>query len=222
MRDRAAVFFTLLFSYAYFFGGSGFNQNATFDLTRALVERQQLHIDEYAANTADVSFHAGHVYSNKAPGLAFAAAVPYAVFYAIHGAPRNALELNLALYLCTVAICGVSGALIGVLLAEAARKRGLPPDIALLAGLGTPLFAYSTMLFAHVPAALLVLVAYLSLRKRPMLAGAAIGAATFINYLCAPLVLVFLFGAPAAGRPVHRPLAGTGGPPEDRPARGRR
>lgn len=201
MRDRAAVFFTLLFSYAYFFGGSGFNQNATFDLTRALVERQQLYIDEYAANTADVSFHAGHVYSNKAPGLAFAAAVPYAVFHAIHGAPRNAMELNLALYLCTVAICGVSGALIGVLLAMAARARGLPPDIGLLAGLGTPLFAYSTMLFAHVPAALLVLVAYLNLRKRPMLAGAAIGAATFVNYLCAPLVVLFLIGAPAADRP---------------------
>lgn len=207
MRDRAAVFFTLFFSYAYFFGGSGFNQNATFDLTRALVERHEIHIDAYAANTADVSFHDGHTYSNKAPGLAFAAAVPYAVFHAIHGAPRNAIELNAALYLCTVAVCGISGALIGVLLFGAARERGLSPAasaaIALLTGLGTPLFAYSTMLFAHVPAALLVLVAYRNLRKRPMLAGAAIGAATFVNYLCAPLVLLFL--VPTGEPPVERP-----------------
>jgi hypothetical protein len=188
VRETVVVFFTLLFSYAYFFGGSGFNQNATFALTRALVEQRQLHIDDYASNTADVSFHAGHAYSNKAPGLAILAAVPYTVFYAIHGAPRNAIELNLALYLCTLAVCGVSGALIGVLL----RKRGAPFGVALLVGLGTPLFAYSTMLFAHVPAALLVLLAYLLLeREKPALAGAALGAAVFVNYLCAPLVLLF-------------------------------
>ncbi|HEX6099993.1 MAG TPA: hypothetical protein VF432_27020, partial [Thermoanaerobaculia bacterium] len=211
MRDRAAVFFTLFFSYAYFFGGSGFNQNATFDLTRALVERREIHIDAYAGNTADVSFHDGHTYSNKAPGLAFLAAVPYAVFHAIHGAPRDAIELNVALYLCTVFVCGVSGALIGVLLFGAARERGLSASaamgIALLTGLGTPLFAYSTMLFAHVPAALLVLVAFLNLRKRPMLAGAAIGAATLVNYLCAPLVILFLINV---GRGFSPPPPGAG------------
>jgi hypothetical protein len=195
---QVAIFATLLFSHVWFFGGSGFNQNATFDLTRSLVERQRLDIDPYVSNTADVSFHDGHVYANKAPGLAFAAAVPYAVFHAIHGAPRNTMELNLALYLCTLAVCGVSGALIGVLLYRAARHRGASPSaahtMALVAGLGTPLFAYSTMLFAHVPSALLVLTAFLlldgTLERRPIAAGAALGAATCINYLCAPLALL--------------------------------
>ena len=187
MRRRAIVFFTLFFAYAWFFGGSGFNQNATFDLTRALVERGQLHIDPYAGNTADVSFHGGRVYPNKAPGLAFVAAVPYAVMHAIHGAPKNALELNVYLYLCTLLVCGASGALIGVLLYDA---RGA--TTALLAGLATPLFAYSTMLFAHVPSALLVLLAYQQRHRRPVAAGAAIGAATCINYLCAPLVLLLI------------------------------
>lgn len=195
-----SVFATLLFSYAYFFGGSGFNQNATFDLTRSLVERQRLDIDPYAANTADVSFHGGHVYSNKAPGLAFVAAVPYAVIHALHGAPRSTLELNLALYLCTVVVCGISGALIGVLLYLAVVRRGGDAStaytIALVTGLGTPLFAYSTMLFAHVPSALLVLSAWLLLdgtfARRPFVAGIAIGAATCINYLCAPLVVLLL------------------------------
>jgi hypothetical protein len=210
-RVQISVFATLLFSYAWFFGGSGFNQNATFDLTRSLVERQRLDIDPYASNTADVSFHDGHVYANKAPGLAFVAAVPYALVHALRGTPRNALELNLALYFCTVLVCGVSGALIGVLLYRAARQLGLSSvsahALALVAGLGTPLFAYSTMLFAHVPSALLVLFAYLSLdatlTRRPMLAGAAMGAATSINYLCAPLVLLLLpltRGARDAGR----------------------
>ncbi len=197
-RESTAVLITLLFAYGYFFGGSGFNQNATFALTRAIVEQGRLHIDDYASNTADVSFHAGRTYSNKAPGLAIAAVVPYAIFHAIRGVPRDTIELNLALYLCTVAVCGVSGALIGVLLAVAARRRGLSPAasiaIALLTGLGTPLFAYSTMLFAHVPAALLVLLAFLlldgTLEKRAALAGASMGAATFVSYLCAPLTVV--------------------------------
>lgn len=199
-RESAVVLVTLLFSYAYFFGGSGFNQNATFALTRAIVEQRQLQIDDYASNTADVSFHDGHTYSNKAPGLAIAAAVPYAIFHAVRGAPRDAIELNLALYLCTVAVCGVSGALIGVLLVVAARRRGLSPvasiAIALLTGLGTPIFAYSTMLFAHVPAALLVLLGFLliddTLHPNATLAGASMGAATFVNYLCAPLIVVLL------------------------------
>ena len=187
MRERAGIFFTLFFAYAYFFGGSGFNQNATFDLTRALVERGQLHIDPYASNTADVSFHEGRVYANKAPGLAFVAAIPYAVIHAIGGPPQDTLRLNLYLYLCTLLVCGVSGALIGVLLYDA---RGA--TVALLAGLATPLFAYSTMLFAHVPSALLVLVAWQQRERRPVLAGAAMGAATCINYLCAPLALLFI------------------------------
>jgi hypothetical protein len=212
---QIAIFATLLFSHIWFFGGSGFNQNATFDLTRSLVERQRLDIDPYASNTADVSFHDGHVYANKAPGLAFAAAVPYAVFHAIHGAPRNALELNLALYLCTLAVCGVSGALVGVLLYRAARHRGASPalahSIALVAGFGTPLFAYSTMLFAHVPSALLVLAAFLmldgTLTRRPLAAGAALGAATCINYLCAPLALL-LFVLARGKRDVLRLVLG--------------
>lgn len=206
MRERAIVFVTLFAAYAWFFGGSGFNQNATFDLTRALVERGQLHIDPYAGNTADVSFHGGHVYPNKAPGLAFVAAIPYFAIHAIGGPPENALELNLYLYLCTLLVCGVSGALIGVLLYDA---RG--PATALLAGLGTPLFAYSTMLFAHVPSALLVLIAYQQREKRPGVAGAAVGAATCINYLCAPLALLFIpLGKAAASHrtPQVRYLAG--------------
>jgi len=197
-----AVFATLLCSYAYFFGGSGWNQNATFNLARAIVEQQRLDMTSYTANTGDVSFHEGRVYSNKAPGLGFLAAVPYAVVHALHGLPKNPLEQNAALYATTVVACGICGALIGVVLYRAARRRGLAPPaayaIAIVTGLGTPLFAYSTMLFAHVPSALCVLLAWLLLdgtfERKPLLAGAAMGAATIINYLSAPLaLLMFLF-----------------------------
>jgi len=36
--------------------------------------------------------HDGHLYSNKAPALAFVAAVPYALLVAVHGAPASALD----------------------------------------------------------------------------------------------------------------------------------
>lgn len=203
MRDRlaaASVFAALLFSYAWFFGGSGFNQNATFDLTRAIVEQRRLDIGTYATNTADISVHEGRVYSNKAPGLAFLAAVPYAALHSVGGAPIDALRLNVYLYLCTLLTCGISGAAIGVLVYFATRRRGAgaatASTIALLTGLGTPLFAYSTMLFAHVPAALLLLLAFVLLdgtfSRRPVLAGAAAGAATVVNYLSAPVVVLLL------------------------------
>jgi len=200
VRGRGLLFFTVLFSYCYFFGGSGFNQNSTFALTRAIVERQQLHIDAYASNTADLSRYGGHFYSNKAPGLSFLAVAPYAAYVAVAGVPHTAMEQTVALYVLTAATCGLSGALLALLIALAATRRGVPAHIgnaiALVAALGTPLFAYSTMLFAHVPSALLVLVAVLrldgTLRRSPAIAGAAIGAATVINHLCAPIAVILL------------------------------
>jgi hypothetical protein len=201
--DRVAslsIFVTLLFSYAYFFGGSGFNQNTSLAVARAIVEHQGLQIEAYATSTMDISFSNGHMYSNKVPGLSAIVAVPYWFLHAIQGVPGDPLKLTLYLYICTVFACGVSGALIGVLLYKAARHRGLPPlgaySVAMLTGLGTPLFAYSTMLFPHVPAALFVLLAFLlldgTLRRSPTLAGVAIGAAVLMNYVYIVLPVVFL------------------------------
>jgi len=44
-----------------------------FDLTRAIVEKHKLYIDDYDMNTGDKAFREGHVYSDKAPGLALSA-----------------------------------------------------------------------------------------------------------------------------------------------------
>src|SRR5947207_4337574 len=85
LEDRRVaewLFFLAFFAAAYFYGGAGWNQNATFDLTRAIVERHTFAIDAYAANTGDVSYANGHVYANKAPALSFLAAIPYAVVHA--------------------------------------------------------------------------------------------------------------------------------------------
>src|SRR5438270_5858737 len=79
-RRLAVGLFVLTFvAYAYFYGGGGWNQNANFDLTRAIVERHTFAIDAYYHNTGDISTHAGHIYANKAPGLSLLAAIPYAI-----------------------------------------------------------------------------------------------------------------------------------------------
>src|SRR6266566_106743 len=105
------LFLLSLFAAAYFYAGAGWNQNATFDLTRAVVERHTLNIDAYAGNTGDVSYANGHVYANKAPALSFLAAIPYAALHAL-GITNPAV----ASYLSTLFTCGVLFALVPAIL----------------------------------------------------------------------------------------------------------
>src|SRR6476646_3530464 len=91
------LFLLTLFAAAYFYGGAGWNQNATFDLTRAIVERHTFAIDAYAGNSGDVSYANGRTYANKAPALSFLAAIPYVL---VHAAGIG--NLAVACYLCTL------------------------------------------------------------------------------------------------------------------------
>src|ERR1051325_8641476 len=176
------LFVVAAVTFSWFYGGAGWNHDAQFDLTRALVERHTLYIDGYE-ETRDVSAGVGgHKYVNRAPGVSFLAAVPY-VFV------RNQ-------WFCTAATCGVCGALIAPILYLHGRRRygARPRDavwIALAVVFGTIIFAYSTMLFVHVPAALFLLLAVVWLDERPFAAGAAAGVATLCFSFC---------GAPALRR----------------------
>lgn len=59
----------LFLSYAYFTPAAQWNENSRFNLTRAVVERGSLNIDPYHKNTGDKSYHDGHYYTDKAPGV---------------------------------------------------------------------------------------------------------------------------------------------------------
>jgi hypothetical protein len=181
------LFLLTFFASAYFYAGAGWNQNATFDLTRAIVERHTFAIDAYASNTGDVSYARGHVYANKAPALSFLAAVPYALVYAAR--IRNPA---LACYFCTLFTCGLFAAFVPALLYRIGRRRGLDPPwaatVALIVAFGTELFPYSTVLMVMVPAGSLMLIAY-SVR-RPWLAGLAAALAAAMYYICAPAMIV--------------------------------
>ncbi|MEO8378523.1 MAG: hypothetical protein ABI779_02545 [Acidobacteriota bacterium] len=224
-RIAAGLFLLTFVTYAYFFNGGGWNQNAQFDLARALVERQTLHIDGYRVNTGDISWSPvsgqWHAYINKPPGVSFLAAIPYALVYAVEHAAHVPVDqwfwVTLNAWIVTILTCGVTGALIPVLLFEAGRRaqdaagrtsdsnpsrpvfRALRPVsamfIALAMAFGTIAFPFSTMLFAHVPAAFFLLLAFVWLDKRPLLAGVAAGIAGLCFYICIPAAAVLFIGS---------------------------
>ena len=203
-RIAAALFVLAFVTYAWFFNGGGWNQNAQFDLTRALVERQTLHIDAYKANTGDTSEVGSHVYINKPPGVSFLAAIPYAPLYAIERAldvPVDSWKwLTINLWIVTALTCGVTGALIPVVIYLYGRRRIGASQlasiaIALAVAFGTITFPFATMLFAHVPAALFLLLAFYWLDERPLLAGVMAGISSLCFYICIPAAGVMFLGA---------------------------
>jgi hypothetical protein len=224
MSDRriAGGLFVLVFvAYAWFFGGGGWNQNAAFDLTRAIVEQHTFAIDAFTTssriNTYDVAFHAKHVYANKAPGLSLLAVIPYSVLYAIEravGIDVNSFDaMNLNLYVCGVAVCATSGALLIALFFLYGRRIGITPiralAVALVLAFGTYLFAYSTVFFNHVPGALFLFWCFARLTldpdRRPWIAGALGGAAVLSNYpLLIPVALIVVAAIALPGPRLRR------------------
>jgi len=196
------LFLVTFAAYGYFFAGGGWNQNATFDLTRAIVERHTFAIDAYAGNTGDVSFGNGHVYANKAPALAWLAAIPYAPLYAFEHArgadPGNVQLLTINAYICLLICVALPGALIPALLFGYARRRCFDVRwsafVALSIALATQLLPYSSILMVAVPSAALLLFAFSTHRRG--LAGFAAALAVAMNYLCAPALLAFAFVGP--------------------------
>lgn len=197
-RRIAVGLFSLAFvAYAYFFGGGGWNQNAQFDLTRAIVERQTFAIDAYRTNTYDIAQRDRHTYANKAPGISLLACVPYGVLYAVEraaGADVNSFAMTtLNLWLCTVTVCAASGGLLVAILFLYLRRFVDARDAAMLAivaAFGTYLFAYSTVFFLHVPSALFLFWAFTHVDDRPMLAGVLAGVAVLCNYASLPALIV--------------------------------
>ena len=202
-RVAAGIFLLAFATFAFFFGGTGWNQNAQFDLTRSVVERHALNIDPYVDNTSDIATGtSGHTYINKPPGASLLAALPYAAIYFTESLLGISADKNAIMNqrLVTALTCAVCGAAIGAVLFLFGRRRGVDRTPALTAALivlfGTIVFAYSTMLMAHVPAALFLLLSFTELRERPLVAGVAFGIAVTCFYVCAvalPILALLAF-----------------------------
>ncbi|MBI2191031.1 MAG: hypothetical protein HYU36_03465 [Planctomycetes bacterium] len=167
---RRTIFWTLFLTYAYFFQGGGWNQNARFDLTWSIVEEGSLVIGRYgpdgrlepgsmATNTDDVAYHRGRVYPNKPPGISFLAVPVYAVLYwgevlvGVH--PLGSLALiHFNAYVATVCSMALVSAALGAALFSALgylRPGPVGPRLWVTAGysLGTLAFPWATLFQAH-------------------------------------------------------------------------
>jgi hypothetical protein len=204
MSDRrtAAALFVLAFGvYVYFYGGWGANQEVNYALTRAIVEARTLQVDHFTVREGDIATGADrHIYINKPPGLSWLGVVPYTFQYAAQRKRlitfRDYWRTNKQLV--TIAVCGLTGALIPVVLFLYGRRalgvtQWTAALVAIAISLGTILLPYSVMLFAHVPAAFFLLLSFVLLRDRPLLAGAAAGisgACFLLSAVAAALILV--------------------------------
>lgn len=172
------LFSLLLLTFGYFAHPlPGPNVNTRLDLVYAIVEHGTFSIDAYHDEwltwTCDKALYQGHFYCDKAPGLSFFAVPVYAVlwkarewipFWRLLHLKGYPVWVSLTRYLLTVAISGLSAALLGCVLWRIACRLGLSASLAfsLSAGLlvGTVLGGYASLFYAYAPSALCTAGAY--------------------------------------------------------------
>jgi len=145
------------FSFIYFYEGGGWNQNSRFDLLRAIVEQHTLRIDAYHENTQDKAHFQGHYYSDKAPGLVFlavpVAVVARSVMRVVGIDPSSARGEYLLSYFVSAFVVALPTALAVVGLFFLGLRFGVGVDGAafgaLVMGMGTPIWAYASLFWAH-------------------------------------------------------------------------
>jgi 4-amino-4-deoxy-L-arabinose transferase-like glycosyltransferase len=220
------------FSFVYFYEGGGWNQNSRFDLLRAIVEQHTLRIDAYHENTQDKAHFQGHYYSDKAPGLVFLA-VPFSEAARV-GMRGMGVDPESArgeyLLSCVVTACAVAlpSALAGVCVFFLGLRFGGSASAgvfaALVMGVGTPLWAYASLFWAHALVGACLVFAFAAAVKIgegprafwwSLAVGVAAGWATVTEYPAAPasamlavFALVRAWGQGSAAR--WRVLAGIG------------
>ena len=159
LARKAAILLGLVtfLSFQYFYEGGGWNQNSRFDLLRAIVERHTLQIDAYHQNTGDKAHFGGHYYSDKAPGLVFLA-VPFALLarpalQSVGIDPDSARGEIAVSYIASAGAVALPAALAAVCLfflgLRFAGDLGGAAFGALVMCLGTPLWAYASLFWAH-------------------------------------------------------------------------
>jgi hypothetical protein len=201
------LFCVILFSFSYFYEGGGWNQNSRFDLLRAIIERHTLRIDAYHENTQDQAHFRGHYYSDKAPGLVFAALpVAYVARTALQAVgihPQSARGEYAVSYFVILGTVALPTSLAAVCLFFLGLQFGARATAsafgALAMSLGTPIWAYASLFWAHALVGACLVFAFaaaLKLREETsarhdflwaLAVGLAAGWATVTEYPAAPI-----------------------------------
>lgn len=166
MTYRRFLFAISFITCAYFVQGAGANESSRYGLVRALVEDHVLSFDRLASTTFDRAVVGVATYTDKAPGLSLAAAVPYAL--GARALQAGVEPTPIALHLITLATIGLATAFAAVLLFELLLAY-VGATAALLACLGwvlgTNALAYATLFYAHQFVAALLVIALAGIHR---------------------------------------------------------
>lgn len=231
MRGDSRWFLLLFITFAWFHQGGFANSNARFDLALSIGMGHRYDIDPLAFNTIDKVRIGGHFYSEKAPGTAYLALPAVLIASTVVRLPAVTKQPVVAEWLFWFATT-MSVSLLAAAAAVAFRRTLsiLDPSrshrscwlLTVAIFLGTPLFAYSTMLFGHaIAAAWLTIGLWCGLRaarersgdattRLAALAALALGLAVLTEY---PAVLPALAIAAGLLCVARRPLRLIGGAP---------
>ena len=161
-------------------------------LTRQLVEEGTITIDPYARFTVDKAHFEGHYYCDKPVLTSLAAAAVHLPVHLLDSLIR--LPDQLLRYLAERIAIGGCFLLLLLLMIRSREEDDAREIIPILAlGLGSILLPYSTLLYGHVPAALLIFLSWrLQVRERFALADLAGAAAAAVEYQVLLLYLILL------------------------------
>jgi hypothetical protein len=215
----------LFLTFAYFYQGGFANNNSRFDLSLALALEHRFTIDSFHQNTIDKAFYSGHYFSEKAPGTSYLALpVPAlaSLYWNTADLYRDPGIADWLLYATTVGSLSFLSALSAIFFRRFLVR--LNPDrtereallLTVLAYLGTLVWPYSTLLFSHQLAGVLLLLAsylgFVGLERDPIdgkrLAGASIlfSWAVLVEYPAALPAVVLTAGLLAGARHFKRLL----------------
>ncbi|HEX4514190.1 MAG TPA: hypothetical protein VH054_11660 [Polyangiaceae bacterium] len=160
---RQRLFVLCVVTFAFFYQGGDENQATRIFLARAIVERGAPDITPNAGHLIDKGRIGQRYFSDKAPLVSWIATVPYAltrVADRLFRVPRNRATERVRVHVLAASISGVCGAIATwfvhatLVLLGATRRRAA--FVAVGYALGTLVFPYSTVLYGHVVAAMLV------------------------------------------------------------------
>ncbi len=191
------------------------NEYSRIFLTRALIDRQKLYIDDLIAihNTQDKSFCNGHFYTNKAPGSSLLATPAYLLLRLVEINFRFQLTEEWVLYLvkllCASAVSAASLALLFKFWGYLSLIFPIRESLLIVYALGTLAWPYSTLYYGHLLAGLALLLGFLVIFDARNLtlgtaeiveAGFFCGVAFLIEYPTLIITLVILLYACAVFR----------------------
>ncbi len=201
----------LFLASAYFYQDPEWNGNSRLDLTRAIVEKGTLAIDEYQAQpgweTGDKAFYNNHYYSDKAIGSSLLALPFYFGFIRLSGLLQITLTSAAIKHVLTTIVMGGAFTAAGLSMFLIAKHLTGSAWKALISSLslafGTMLWPYSAVYYGHVLAAAFLAVAFCLLlsmdgeaqtidSRRLLMVGLLTGLAFITEYTAALIIAVLI------------------------------